>query len=403
MEWPDVSPSRPNVVNEKTAPRFSPYFAAMRHIMDYVSTLPVDFYSGQGKGAVQINRPELIRNVEDTIGLETWLGQIAHGYVTRGNAVGKATAVGGYGRPIMVEWASDWSGGDDSPIYIKGQEVSPNLLVHSPWLVPAGKRMGLSPVMYLAAIISAGLSAQDYADVKRGGGIPPAILKNTRLQIDAEPARKIQRAAMKAFASGEPWVSGSDWDLSFPQIPPSHAKFLELLNLTKSDVAAVFGIDPREIGGDAAAGSITYSNDESKALNRAHDMRPYLVRIERAVSRLLPVSQYMRFNIDATIRADIKTRAEVDGLKVADGRLNVNEARAHDDLAPLPEPAEQPLPVSMALDLVRGAPTLLQNPGLPALVQQIKGVLDGKPADQIADEDPNPPRPDPATREGEPS
>lgn len=331
-DWPG-STTRPNVVNEATAPYLSPYFAAMRHIIDYVSTLPVDFYSGSGSSATQIGPPELIRNVDDMIGLETWLGQIAHGIVSRGNAVGKVTALGGYDRPTMVEWACDWSGGDNgSPIYINGASVDRRLLQHVPWLVPAGKRMGLSPIQHLAGIISAGLSAQDYADVKRGGGIPPAILKNNRLVIEADAARKIQAAAKKAFASGEPWVSGNDWELSFPTIPPNHAEFLRVLNLSKNDIAAVYGIDPREIGGDAAAGSITYTNDESKALNRAHDMRPYLVRIERAVSRMLPYSQSMKFNIDATIRADIKTRTEVDGAKVADGRLSVNEARSHDNL-----------------------------------------------------------------------
>lgn len=334
-----------------------PYLAALRHIVDYVSTLPVDFYSGRGSSAVQIGEPELIRNVEDAHGLETWLGQIAYGMVTRGNAVGEVTAVGGYGRPVMVEWACNWSGGDfGSPLFVNGRALPDNLIAHVPWLVPDGRRMGLSPIDKMAAIISAGLSAQDYADVKRGGGLPPAILKNNQLILDDGPARRIQAAAKRAFASGDPWVSGKDWDLSFPTIPPNHAQFLDLLNLTKSDVAGVFGIDPREIGGDAAAGSITYTNDESKALNRAHDLRPYLVRIEKAVSRMLPVSQSMKFNIDATIRADIKTRTEVDGLKVADGRLSVDEAREHDDLPPVPGGDRHNIPVPKQQD-----PTMRQG------------------------------------------
>lgn len=334
--WPDSSGKTPNVVNDSTAPYLSPFLAAIRHIVDYTSTLPQQFFRYTDDGEQQISEPLLIRNVEDKVGLETWTGQIAYGMVTRGNAVGRASGISGHGKPDMVTWVGNWSGGDSSPIYVGGKEVSPAMLTHVPWIVPPGKQMGLSPIQYLAGIISAGLSAQEYADVKRGGGIPPSILKNNRLQIDPEPARVIQRAAMRAFASGEPWVSGNDWDLSFPTIPPNHQHFLELLNLSKRDIAAVFGIDPREIGGDAVGGSITYANDESKALNRAHDMRPYLVRIERAVSRMLPERQFMRFNIDATIRADIKTRAEVDGLKIADGRLSVDEARTHDRLGPVP-------------------------------------------------------------------
>jgi phage portal protein BeeE len=144
------------------------------------------------------------------------------------------------------------------------------------------------------------LSAQAYADVRRGGGLPPAVLKNTQQVLDSDAASAIRERAVAAFRSGKPFVTGSDWDLNISVIPPSHAQFIETLKLTAGQIAAIYGIDPREIGGEAA-GSLTYSTDESRSLNRANDMRPYMVRLENAFNRLLPERQFVKLNVDATI------------------------------------------------------------------------------------------------------
>jgi len=140
---------------------------------------------------------------------------------------------------------------------------------------------------------------------------------------------------VSSFASGKPFVTGSDWDLSAMSIPPNHAQFIETLNLSANQIAAIYGIDPREIGGTPAQGSVAYTNDESRALNRAQDASPYVVRVENAVNKMLPAGVRMKLNVDARIRADIKTRTEIVGAQIADGRLSVNEARALEDLAPV--------------------------------------------------------------------
>ena len=55
-----------------------------------------------------------------------------------------------------------------------------------------------------------------------------------------------------------------------------------------------------------------------------------------AVNRWLPEKTVMKLNMNANIRADIKTQTEVVGAKLKDGRLNLDEARALDDLGPVP-------------------------------------------------------------------
>lgn len=321
-----------------------PFYAAIRHIVDFMSTLPVDARRADGDARTPMSSlPPLFRRLNEPgdIGIGQWIGQWAYGLAVHGNAVGWITAVDGLGFPIGIRWLRkiDWSYDELSRVWtIYGVPIrDTQRIVHSPWIVPAGCTLGISPIDHFKDFWIAGKAAQEYADVSRGGGIPPTELRNTVLQeIDPSAARLIQSRAMKNFASGAPWVSGKDWELKVHDAPPNQMKFLETLQMTANQTAAIFGIDPREIGGTGTDGTITYATDESRSLNRANNMRPYLVRFEDMVARLLPERQFVRLNVDATIRTDIKTRTEVIGLKLADGRMSVDEARALEDEKPLP-------------------------------------------------------------------
>lgn len=333
-DWFALGDASPTAVSQERATTLGPVFATYRHLVDYVSTLPADFYRVEGGKRVKRGAPELIRNIDDECGLGNWLGQGIYGILSRGNAVGKVTALSGWSMPTMVRWAGDWSGGDTGPWYIDGKPVPPGLVAHIPWIVPPGKRLGLSPIEHYAAIIRAGLSAQEYADVKRGGGTPPSILKYSGGVVSSEMAETAQARAARSFASGKPWVAGKDWDLSMLTIPPNQAQFIETMNLSANQIAAIYGIDPREIGG-STTDSLTYSTDESRALNRAQNARPYVVRLENAVNKMLPSGTRMTLNMNANVRADLKTRTEVTGQQIKDGRLSVNEWRALEDLEPV--------------------------------------------------------------------
>jgi phage portal protein BeeE len=100
-------------------------------------------------------------------------------------------------------------------------------------------------------------------------------------------------------------------------------------------VAAIYGIDPTEIGGEAA-NSMTYANEEHRETRKIQDLRPWIVRLERKFSAWLPNLQQVRFNADAVIRADTKTRHEVYKLKREIGMANVDELRTLENEQPLP-------------------------------------------------------------------
>lgn len=337
--WFGTGMDRATRVTPDTAPHLAPVFAAFRHIVDFGSTLPIDAYRKDGDVRQEITLPPLFAQLDAPggPGLVSWIGQALYG-LALGNAVGWINSTDGFGFPTDVSWLhwSQWSYNEQAKQwYAFGQPVPSSQLVHIPWIVPPGRRLGLAPLELYATLISGGISAQEYADIRRGGGLPPVTIKNTQRTVPPEVAGAMRSRATASFARGEPFILGNDWDMTAVTIPPNHVQFIETLKLTANQIAAAYGLDPREVGG-AAAESLTYSTDESRSLNRAANMRPYIERIERAFARLLPSRQFIRLNVDATIRADIKTRTEVVGAQIADGRMSVNEARALEERLPVP-------------------------------------------------------------------
>jgi HK97 family phage portal protein len=147
-------------------------------------------------------------------------------------------------------------------------------------------------------------------------------------------------------------VYGKDWTYNAISVPPEEAQFVETMKLTTNTVASVYGIPPEMIGGESGS-SMTYANVEQQQINFVmFTLRPWLVLLETAFSALLPDRQYVKFNSDALIRADLKTRWEVNQIRVDMGAANIDEIRAQEDEPPLPNGQGQqygprtPLPAS---------------------------------------------------------
>ena len=69
----------------------------------------------------------------------------------------------------------------------------------------------------------------------------------------------------------------------------------------------------------------------------ANTLRPWITRLEDAFSSLLPKPHYVRFNVDALLRVDTKTRHEVYQIDRQIGLKNIDELRALEDATPLPD------------------------------------------------------------------
>ena len=330
-------------VSQDRALKLAPWFAAVRYLSDGVGTLPLKGYRKDGDERVPMpNLPPLLQFQADQGTLVDRKTRAVMSLAIHGNAIGLILARDGFGFPTEVVWRPrhEFTVDDSAPVrpqwrYL-GREIDRSQVVHIPWLTVPGRTLGLSPIEYAALTIDSGLGAQSYGtDWFNAGGVPPGTFKNSSESVDQDAAELIKARLGRAIASRQPLVYGMEWDFNPIAIPPEQAQFVQTQNLTANQIAAIYGIAPEEVGG-VPTNSLTYNTEELRQTRRVADLRPWFVRFESGITAVLPERQFVRFEADATIRADIKSRFAVYKTAREIGVLSVNEIRALEDLPPVP-------------------------------------------------------------------
>lgn len=342
-------------------------YAAVRLIAQSVSTLPVKAYRRDGDGRTPMpSLPPLFDQLVSAGELVPWLHRCVTSLALRGNAYGLKVNLDGYGYPTQVEWldptlvTSDPRPGKSGWLH-NGREVPRDQMVHIPLFALPGHKVGFSPIAAFAQTLGVGLSAQNYAgDWFAAGGFPPGTFRNEVKTVTPEEAEAIKARLLSAIRTHAPLVHGSDWKYEPISVPPEEAQFIQTMKLTTNQVAAIYGIPPEMIGGESGS-SMTYANVEQQQINFVmFTLRPWLVTLEAAFSAWLPNRQYVKFNSDALIRADLKTRWEVNQIRLTTGAASVDEIRAQEDQPPLPDGQGQSYNIPAAAAPAGGAGS---NPG----------------------------------------
>ena len=207
--------------------------------------------------------------------------------------------------------------------------------------------LGLSPIRQARQSLGLAQSLSGLADsFARNGGRPSGILT-----LASSSGREQLEMLREGFAvhHGGPDRAGNTavmaGDVSYQSLALSmqDAEFVAQRNLSTAEVARIFRI-PAWMLGASSGDSMTYSNVESQALAFVTwGLRPWLVLIEQAISEdadLCPGALYCEFLLDALLRADSKTRADVYALALdpVTGWMNRDEVRRLENLDPEPSP-----------------------------------------------------------------
>jgi HK97 family phage portal protein len=123
-------------------------------------------------------------------------------------------------------------------------------------------------------------------------------------------------------------------------VPPEDAQFLETRQHNINEIARWYGVPPHLLA-ELAKGASYASIYEQNWNYLVHSLRPWLIRFERAIVRQLLKEDekhelYVEFLVDAILRADPKTRAEANQIKLMNGSLTIDEWRAMENQNPLP-------------------------------------------------------------------
>jgi hypothetical protein len=81
---------------------------------------------------------------------------------------------------------------------------------------------------------------------------------------------------------------------------------------------------------------MSYASVEANALHFVtHTLRPYIVKIEDAYSKILPEGVFLKFNVDGLLRGDSEARAQVYSSGLQAGWLSINDIHRLEDMTPV--------------------------------------------------------------------
>jgi HK97 family phage portal protein len=332
-------------VDEEHAMRLGAVWACVDLLSEIVATLPVDEYRRAEGGPPTLLAPSRLLSDPsgDGSGFEVWCRQIMDSLLLRGNGFGLIEAVGedfwptqiSALHPDRVTTAREGTFGpvewrlDNKPI---AQWPAGPLWHMSAYNMP-GSPLGRSPIRYAADTVGLGLATRKFGAQWFGDGAhPTAILESEHEISEADAILLKARIAETMYDNRAPLVLGAGTKLNSIQVSPNESQFLETSQANVADVARYFRVPPEMIGG-TAADNLTYANQEQRGIAfLTYTLNPWLVRLERALSRLTPRGRFVKFNADALLRTDLKSRYEAHALAVRAGITTQNEVRNIEDM-----------------------------------------------------------------------
>lgn len=323
--------------------------------------MPLQTFTGDGPTRQKLPLTTWMADLGgDGHGLPDWLYQLVLSLMLRGNAYGLVPAamrdqrmgtptmiqlqhpdkVHPYVPPPPLDATPQW--------YVNGQQVPTSQMWHRRVHPIPGRLLGASPIEMHALTLGLSLSAMRFGARWFEDGAHPSAVLSTDARIDEKQARTAKERFLGAIrGTREPVVLGGGWKYSAIQIAPNESQFLETNQYTSAECCRIFGPGFAELFGYDTGSSLTYANVEQRSLDvLTYAVDPWLVRVERILSALLPQPREVKFDRTALVRTDLLTRMRAHDIALRDEIMTVNEVRADLDMPPV-DWGNEPRPIAL--------------------------------------------------------
>lgn len=342
----DVSPaSLAGVrVDEASSMQLLAVFSCVRVISDAIAMLPVDVFRGHGGKTQSIPTPVWLEQPNVDMDRIPFVVQSLVSLLLRGNAYWLVTRnrLGDVAElwPLHPDWVSVEGTGMRKQFRVMGREFDGEI-VHLPGLMFPGAKIGVDPITAAREAIGLGLAAQTYGSKFFAQGAMPSGVISSPGIVTTDQAKELA-ASWRASHGGLnkanlPAVLTGGATYTPISITNEQAQFLETRQYTDTQIYKLFGLTHPFT--PTTGPTITYANVEQLGTDVVRfTLMPWMTRIERGLSTLLPSDQRAKFNADAFLRADLNTRYGSYKVGIDAGFLTVNEARAWENLDPVDNP-----------------------------------------------------------------
>lgn len=330
------------VVNQQTSMGLLAVYGCVSLISDTISAMPVHLVGGSGSVPLWLESPGQGMDRVD------FLSAVVSSLLLDGNAF-IATTLDPGGRtqaatvldPTRVQVRRE----DGAVrIYIDGMPAPVPVQIIRGMILP-GELRGVSPIEYARQIIGLGLGAQEQAARFFGqGSVIPGVIQ-TSGSLTKEQMREIRDQWVSTHGGSRrshlPVVLTGDAKWQGISMTQEQAQFLESRKYTDAQIAGqMFKVDPALLGISVEGTSLTYRNLEHMGTHLVrHTLLPWIIRVERGLSALLPRGEQLKLNVEGLLRADLQTRYAsykiAADIQTATGEalLTVDEMRDLEDLS----------------------------------------------------------------------
>jgi HK97 family phage portal protein len=350
MPWGDwgggsVSATGVNVTSD-TATQLLTVYGCVALIADTIATLPIDVYQKVGGAPLEVPKPGwLVRPNADTTIID-FITQTLWSLLLDGNAYWAYGLSNAFvtNEVVVVDPSTVAIERDGRRLVYKVNGVPNARILHLRGIARPGQLKGLSPLEAARQSVGLGLAQQEFAARFFSNGASLSGFISTDADLSPEQAQQLQASWASAHSglsnAHKPGVldNGATWNTV--TVSPQQAQFLESRNFTAAEIAGqLFLLDPTMLGIPLQSNSLTYANLEQRGIHLIQfSLLRWLIRLEEAFYRLLPRPHYVKFNVAALERADLKTRFEA--YRIANPTaawIGVDEIRQFEELGPTTE------------------------------------------------------------------
>ena len=317
-----------------------------------VSQTPIDVVRQSGRSRLPVSpAPMLIERPSAWVEQDVWKYQVVESMLTDGNGFGLVMGLDVFGRPKGIELLDAGTVGDRRvvdgvPTVLLNGERHQLFPYGDVWHVPgkftrAGSPFADSPVSRASATIGAAIAAREFGARFFGDGGHPGGLITSDQTLTPDQAKDIKRAFLNAVnGNREPMVMGSGLNYQPLMVDPNDSQFIDLMRFAIEEACRFWRVPPSMVYAATSGQNVTYANVSQADLHYLkHSLEWLFVRLERALSKLIPRPQLVRFNRNAFLRADASTRGDYMDKRLRNKTLSVNEYKALEDEPPYKDKA----------------------------------------------------------------
>jgi len=356
----NIAPSRTEIgVTPTTALSLVAVSRATSVLETAIMQIPVNVY----RGNTALPTPLWLEtpDIENQISQAEWLGTTLIHMATYGNAywhiqrgprgIVNITSL----HPADVSVSVD-ENGKIYYLYKSKTYTSANIKHIKLWSNPSSTSLlGEGPLQRHKSVLRSALDLHNYADNWfRTAAVPTGTLTTSEF-LSADVAKQNKDAFVASQQERSIAVLSSGLKYDSIALSPEQAQFLENQKFITRQICMMFGVPTMYLGMGIEGQGMTYVNgNEDRSKLFEDGLQQYIVRIQQAITDLLPRGQYAEFNLTEFLRPNVKTRYESYAIGLSNRFLTVPEVREMEGMSELmeavPDTQQEPAPVDVVDD-----------------------------------------------------